>query len=56
LQIGIAIDREVAGSFESIEIGRNINLEKFAVDLQEPLGVGQTGKVRKIVRFDLRQA
>jgi hypothetical protein len=35
LQIGISIDREVAGSFKSIEIGRNINLEKFAVDLQE---------------------
>src|SRR4029077_19909822 len=56
LQIGIAIDREVAGSFKSVEIGRNINLEKFAVDLQKSLGVGQTRKVRKIVRFDLGQA
>jgi hypothetical protein len=45
LQIGIAIDREVAGGFKKIEIRRNIDLEKFAVDLQEPFGVGQTGKV-----------
>src|SRR5207237_850307 len=55
LQIGITIDRHLLRGFERVEIRRNIDIEKLSVDLQEPFGVSEAGKLRKIVRLDLSQ-
>ena len=56
LQIGIAIDGTVAGSFKRIEIRRHVDVEKFAVNQKEALGVSEAREIREIVRFDFGQA
>src|SRR4029077_17440570 len=50
LQIGITIDRHLLRGFERVEIRCNFDIEKLSVDLQEPFGVSEAGKLRKIIR------
>jgi hypothetical protein len=45
----------VLRGLERLEIGADVDVEKLPVNLKKALGVGETWKLRKIVRFDLRQ-
>ena len=55
LQIRISVDRDVLGSFKCLHVGRHIDIERFSVDEEETFGVSETGKLRKIVRFNFGQ-
>ena len=53
LKVGITIHRDGVRSFERLHVRAHVDLEEFAVDLEESLRVGQAGELRKIVRLDL---
>src|SRR6266513_1687100 len=55
LQIRISVDRDMLGSFKCLHIRGYINVERFPVDEEETFGVSETGKLRKIVRFNFGQ-
>ena len=42
----------MARGFKSLEIGRDIDVEEFAVDEEEAFRVGEAGEARKILRLD----
>jgi hypothetical protein len=46
----------VFGSFKRLQIGPDVDVQEFAVDLQETLGVGEAWELRKIVCLDLGKA
>ena len=56
LQIGIAINAHLSRSLESIEIRRDIDIEKLSVDEEKSLGVGEAAKTRKIFGLDFLNA
>src|SRR5207249_1284220 len=56
LKVRVAIDRHTLGIFERVKVWRDIHVQKFSIDEQEPFCVRKARKLRKIVRLDLREA
>jgi hypothetical protein len=45
----------VLRGFERFHVRRHVHVEKFSVDEQESLGVGEAGELREILVLDLFQ-
>jgi hypothetical protein len=55
LKVRVAIDRYTLGIFERVKVWRNVDVQEFSIDEQEPFCIREARKLRKIVRLDLRE-